>query len=145
MFGWFWRRVGRIGMPAGRRGLGRAGERHAAKLLKKAGYRILGRNVRVRSGEADLVCEAPDRQTIVIVEVKTRNPGESASAQGSHVPPEASVHAWKKRKLLEVARELASANTWQGRPLRIDIVAVEWQEGRRPPLVRHYPDIVMDT
>jgi putative endonuclease len=143
MLGWLWRRVGRIGMPRGTRDLGRAGERHAASLLKRAGYRVLGRNVRVRSGEADLVCEAPDGETIVIVEVKTRRPGQAASAQGASIAPEASVHAWKRKKLLEVSRELARANGWTGRPVRIDVVAVEWGEDRRPPVVRHFVDVVV--
>jgi putative endonuclease len=135
-------RLWKRGEPRDTRGLGRAGERHAAKLLKRAGYRILGRNVRVRNGEADLVCEAPDGDTIVVVEVKTRRPGAAESVQGAAVPPEASVHSAKRRKLLAVAETLVRANGWRGRPVRIDVVAVEWLEGHHPPAVRHYVDAV---
>ena len=50
--------------------LGRRGERIAAARLRREGYRILARNVRNRFGEIDLVAEAPDRRTVVVVEVK---------------------------------------------------------------------------
>lgn len=113
------------------RALGRAGERAAARLLKRAGYRIIGRNVRVRVGEADLVCIAPDRRTVVVVEVKTRR----ATAHGP--PPEANIHAHKRAKLLAVTRYLAKANGWHDRPVRIDVVAVEWPLKGRPTLRHH--------
>ncbi|MEX2219274.1 MAG: YraN family protein [Phycisphaerales bacterium] len=129
--------------PRDDRELGRLGERHAARLLRRAGYTVLGRNIRVPAGEADLVCLAPDRATIVIVEVKTRRPGAATSAQGSAVPPEASIHRGKQRKLLEVARSLSRANGWEGRAVRIDIVAIDWQEGQRPPVVRHFVDAMV--
>jgi putative endonuclease len=122
--------------------LGRRGERHAAGLLKRAGYRILGRNVRVKVGEADLVCLDPDGETVVIVEVKTRAPSAAASPQGAAVPPEASVHQWKRRKLLAVAQSLARANGWERRPLRIDIIAIDWPDDGRDPVVRHFVSAV---
>ena len=50
--------------------LGRAGERAAAQHLERLGYRIVARNHRTRYGEIDLI--AADRDTLVIVEVKTR-------------------------------------------------------------------------
>jgi len=116
------------------RALGRAGERAAARMLRRAGYRVIGRNVRCRAGEADIVCIAPDRRTVVVVEVKTRR------ATGGGPPPEANVHARKRAKLLAVTRYLARANRWEGRPVRIDVVAVEWPaEGARGrPVLRHH-------
>jgi putative endonuclease len=122
--------------------LGRAGERAAARLLRRTGHRILGRNVRLEIGEADLVCLGPDRFTIVIVEVKTRRRGAGLSVQGETVPPEASVHQHKRGKLTAVARALAAANGWKDRPIRIDIVAVEWPQGGGRPALRHLPDAV---
>lgn len=117
------------------RRLGRAGERAAAKLLRRAGYRVLGRNVRVRIGEADLVCEAPDRRTIVIVEVKTRR--TAAAGAAPQLPPEANVHRRKRAKLVSVTRYLAKANGWTDRPVRIDVVGVEWPP-RGKPVLRHH-------
>ncbi|HEV2095221.1 MAG TPA: YraN family protein [Chthoniobacterales bacterium] len=50
---------------------GARGEKLAAKFLRRAGYKILFRNFRGRSGgEIDLVCR--DDDTLVFVEVKTR-------------------------------------------------------------------------
>jgi putative endonuclease len=122
--------------------LGAAGERAAARLLRTSGYRILGRNVRVRIGEADLVCLAPDRRTIVVVEVKTRRRGTDRSLLGEIMPPEASVHQHKRRKLLSIARLLTRANHWEDRRIRIDVVAVEWTEGARRPVLRHHVNAV---
>jgi len=111
--------------------LGRAGERRAARYLKRHGYRVLGRNVRVSVGEADLVCEAPDKRTIVIVEVKTRRADVAET-----FAPETAVNPAKARKLLQVAQSLIKRNGWADRPVRIDVVGVVWPERGRPS-VRH--------
>lgn len=123
------------------RRLGRRGERAAASFLRRAGYRILGRNVRVRIGEADIVCEAPDRRTIVIVEVKTRSRGAGKSAKSESMLPEQSVHQHKRRKLYSIARLLARANGWTDRPVRIDVVAIEWPAAGGRPTLRHHTGI----
>ena len=132
------RALGKLRVPRSDKELGAAGERRAARLLKRGGYRIVGRNVRVPIGEADLVCLAPDRATIVVVEVKTRRRGAGLSVLGETVPPEASVHSQKRRKLRAVARSLTRANGWQGRAVRIDVVAVEWPSDGSEPVMRHH-------
>ncbi len=121
---------------------GRKGEKLAARLMKKAGYRILGRNVRVPMGEADLVCLAPDRQTIVIVEVKTRTQHPTASAT---IAPHANVHAHKRRKLRAIARWLIRKNHWQDRPVRIDVVSVQlFAKSAAKPQLEHLIGAVID-
>lgn len=55
--------------------LGALGEQLAAEHLERLGYAIVTRNHRTRFGEIDLV--AADRDTLVIVEVKTRGRGAS--------------------------------------------------------------------
>ncbi len=128
-----------LSRPSARDPLGPQGERAAARLLRQSGYRILARNVRVQGGEADLVCLAPDRRTIVIVEVKARRRGVSTSALSESTPPEASVHAKKRANLARIARTLARINGWTNRPLRIDVIAVEWPaEKRARPTLRHW-------
>lgn len=128
---------------AGRRDpLGPAGERCAARFLRRRGYRVLGRNVRVRAGEADLVCLAPDRRTRVIVEVKARRRTAGAPAASNTVAPEASVHEAKRRTLQAVANSLARLNGWRGQPMRIDVVAVEWSDSARKPSIRHFENAV---
>lgn len=103
------------------RNLGRAGERAAARWLSKRGYRVLARNMHVGVGEADIVCEAPDRRTIVIVEVKTRR---TRASDG--FAPEVAVGAAKSRKLVQVAQSLIKQRGWTDRPVRIDVAAVTW-------------------
>ena len=124
------------GGDAARRELGLKGEREAAGFLKTRGYRILQRNVRLAIGEADLVCLAPDRATVVLVEVKCRIrlPGGGPL----HHRPEDAITAAKRRKLAAIGRRLIRANGWQDRPVRIDAVAVEWPAGGGPAEVRHH-------
>jgi len=113
--------------------IGPAGERIAARRLKRRGYKVIARNVRANSGEVDLVCLAPDRATIVFVEVKTRRVEASGEVTQR---PERSVGARKQERLRRLAREVARKRGWTDRPLRIDVVAVEWP-ARGAPVVRH--------
>jgi putative endonuclease len=131
-------RPGRPG-EAGYRELGRMGERAAAGMLRSLGYSILGRNVRVPMGEADIVCRDCDRRTVVIVEVKTRLRREGAPDKSNAMLPEASITAHKRRKLLSIARHLTRANGWHECPVRIDVVAVEYdaRSGSRPTIRHH--------
>jgi putative endonuclease len=117
--------------------LGARGERAAAKFLARAGYSIIARNARTRVGEADLVCLAPDGRTIVIVEVKTRLAVEPGAAA---VPPEANITPHKRMKLLQVTRLLIAANNWRDRPVRIDVIAIEWPRNDGEPILRHHVD-----
>lgn len=126
-------------MVATHRSLGRRGERAAAGLLKKAGYRVLLRNARVPMGEADLVCLAPDRRTVVIVEVKTRL---CADGVAETIPPEVNITAHKRTKLAQIARHLAKANGWHDRPVRVDVVAVEWPRKGSRPVMRHHERVL---
>lgn len=130
---------GLLGKASRRDPLGPLGESIAARHLRRKGYRILGKNLRVRVGEADVLAIDPDGTTIVLVEVKTRRvrdvrPGEPAPLAP---PPEASVDAAKQAKLRAVLSCLVSANHWHNRPARIDVVAIEMGEDE-PRDVRHH-------
>lgn len=119
--------------------LGRDGERAAASYLRKQGYRIIARNVRVRAGEADIICRDP-AGGIVIVEVKARR---RRADQPASIAPEAAVHARKQRKLIAVARSLIRLNNWQRTPVRIDVIGVDWPpDSRGSPTIRHHQDAV---
>lgn len=121
--------------------LGRDGERLAARHLQRLGYRVLLRNHTTRVGEADLVCCGPDRHTIVIVEVKTR---AREKIDASSPPPEASITAHKRRKLLQVARAIRSERGWEDRPICIDVVAIDWPSRGRPT-IRHFTRAVTEN
>ncbi|MCB9844533.1 MAG: YraN family protein [Phycisphaeraceae bacterium] len=116
--------------------LGARGERAAARFLKRRGYRVLARNARTVAGEADLVCQGPQAQR-VIVEVKTR-----VRDPENPVPPEVNVTSRKRATLASIARHLARANRWDPATLRIDVVTVEYVPGRRAPEIRHILDAV---
>jgi putative endonuclease len=111
--------------------LGAMGEREAEQYLASRGYQPIGRNLRFRTGEIDLLCLAPDERTIVIVEVKAR-----ARSQGVF-RPEAAITEDKRRTLRRLASQVRSANGWVDRPIRIDVVAVELS-GEAGHEVRHY-------
>jgi putative endonuclease len=82
-------------MTYARLSLGRRGEDLVAARLERAGWGIVARNVRLPSGELDLV--ALDGGTLVFVEVKT------ASA-GTRLGPERPAHAVGPRKQLKLRR-----------------------------------------
>jgi putative endonuclease len=82
-----------------RQRLGRAAEELVAERLRGLGWRIVGRNVRLPSGELDLV--ALDGRTLVFVEVKA---GRVGAALGPERPADA-VGAKKQSRLRRLARE----------------------------------------
>jgi putative endonuclease len=75
--------------------LGRQAEQLVASRLERAGWRIVGRNVRLPSGELDIV--ALDGSILVFVEVK-------AGRAGAAVGPEKPAHAVGRRKQLKLRR-----------------------------------------
>lgn len=123
--------------------LGRCGERFAARYLKRAGYRVLARNARLKQGEADIVCECPERSDIVIVEVKTRLRGSGRSLQGEVIAPEASVGKQKRMTLNSIAKSLARANGWSRRRVRVDVVAIDWPARKGKPRLRHHVGVIV--
>jgi putative endonuclease len=82
-----------------RQRLGRAAEQLVAERLQRSGWRIVGRNVRLSSGELDLV--AVEGRTLVFVEVKA---GRAGTTRGPELPAHA-VGPRKQLKLRRLARE----------------------------------------
>jgi putative endonuclease len=122
-----WQRHPRASDP--RHKLGLRGEAAAEKYLKRQGYKILGRRLRTRLGELDLV--AVDGRTIVFVEVKTwhkpsgfDHPADAVTAQKQRQITRAATAFLKSRGLLEYAG-------------RFDIVAITWPEDSRRPKIEH--------
>lgn len=108
---------------------GKSGERAAARFLRKRGYRILGRNVRMGKDEIDILAFDPVDKVVVFAEVKTR----AFSHATYH--PEMNITFQKKRKMARAARRWMS-NRACLLGYRIDVLCVE---GRR--VVEHYVDI----
>jgi putative endonuclease len=109
-------------MTFARQRLGRGAERLVADRLARAGWRIVGRNVRLPSGELDLV--ALDGATLVFVEVKA---GSADATRGPELP----AHAVGRRKQLKL-RRLAREWVAEGRGpsgvagYRFDVVGVRF-------------------
>lgn len=104
---------------------GRRAEDLVAARLTAAGWRILDRNARFRSGEIDIV--AVESRALVFVEVKAARSGLGPCPQS----PELAVDPAKQRRL----RRLAAAWLARRRPpsrwveLRFDVVGVTFGAG----------------
>lgn len=102
--------------------LGRQGEDLAVSWMERRGYRILGRNVRTRLGEIDLV--AGRGQLVVIVEVKTRRSDEAGSPLESITP----IKAHRLRRMAEAY--MIDAGLAEDHDVRIDCIGIRM--GRMP-------------
>lgn len=102
--------------------IGKKGEDTAEKYLKKHGYRIIEKNYKSPSGEIDII--ALDNGTIVFIEVKTRRNDEFG-------PPELSVNATKRQKIIKSAFHFLAAKRIKDIPCRFDIVAITESPDRK--------------
>ncbi|MEO8495327.1 MAG: YraN family protein [Planctomycetota bacterium] len=109
--------------------LGARGERAAVRFLKRHGYVIVGRGVRDRIGEIDIV--AVDGKTIVFVEVKTR-----VSDDRGH--PAEAVDQDKQRQLTRVALSYLRRHDLLEHSARFDVVAVTWPADQKRPTIEHF-------
>ena len=110
-----------------RKDLGRAGEKAAAKFLKRAGHRILSRNYDAPGGELDLVTR--DGACIVFVEVKTRRDDDAAD-------PEINITATKQRHMMRAAQYWLRAHGEPESAYRFDAVSIVMPE-KGEPRIRH--------
>jgi len=106
--------------------LGVLGEQAALEYLKvREGYRIVATNLRVQLGRglankkitAEIDIIAYDGETLVFVEVKTRQSGEIA-------PPEAAVDLKKRRHIARAAIRYRYLMNVTAEPYRYDVVTV---------------------
>ena len=95
-------------------------------LLKKQGYRIIGRNVRLSYKEIDIIAE--DEKYILFVEVKTRS-----TDKHNYFRPADAVNARKQQNLLSAAamyiRSHLKENQFEKVP-RIDVAEVYVTDGK---------------
>ncbi len=84
------------------------------------GTSILARRYRRRGGELDII--ARDGETIVFVEVKTRE--DRAFGDGSEA-----VTPWKQRRMTHLANDFLARHRLVDRPCRFDVVAIHFASG----------------
>ncbi len=118
---------------------GRRGEDQATGRLTAAGWRILGRNVRIGRAELDIVAVDPGPPPeLVIVEVRFRSRRDFGLAE--------ETVSWQKRRVLRaaLARCLAAGRLPDGTSLprlaaRLDLIVVEPPAlSTGPPRMRHH-------
>ena len=97
-----------------RKNLGKSGEDLAESFLRHNDYKILGRNIRFKFGEIDIL--AKDGDDIVLVEVKTKTSDEFGE-------PIEEVDYFKKKKLYQLARALNQK--YPDKNIRIDVIGIK--------------------
>jgi putative endonuclease len=107
--------------PFAPRDLGVAGEKRAAWYYRLRGYRILGRNVRFRDGEIDLVVRRGN--AVAFVEVKTRQQLDAGE-------PFEAVDAAKERQLARLADRYLAARPLPKCEIRFDVISLYWTGAR---------------
>ncbi len=98
-----------------RQKFGEQGEALAVRRLKKEGYKIIETNYRTRLGEIDII--AKDKDTIVFVEVKTRNSVQFGSPKWAVTPK-------KQKKISMVALYYLKTANLDTAKARFDVVSV---------------------
>jgi putative endonuclease len=104
-------------MTQARQTLGKLGEDLACEELRKRGYAILDRRYRRRGGELDIV--ARDGQTIVFIEVKTREGCEYGAGAES-------VTRLKQSRMASIALDYVSRHKLTESPCRFDVVSIDF-------------------
>lgn len=94
--------------------------------------RLLARNLRLHTGEIDLLFRDPHSGQIVIVEVKAGTRDEP--------PPESHVNHAKQRKLITLAKELQRNPIYRETVIRFDVVGIVWPlDEKKPTRITHHP------
>ncbi|HZZ29726.1 MAG TPA: YraN family protein [Pirellulales bacterium] len=109
--------------------LGYLGERAVEKHLKRQGYKIVARGLRLRGGELDLV--AVENRTVVFVEVKTRRTAHFGL-------PQEAVDSRKQWRLTRAALFYLKRHGLLEYPARFDVVAVTWPHQAKRPTIEHF-------
>lgn len=92
-------------------------EKQAAGFLEKKGYKIIERNWTFLKAEIDIIARDPEKNELVIVEVKARK-------KDPLVLPELAVNKKKRRLLITAADEYIVSNEID-MDCRFDIISIE--------------------
>ncbi|WP_298859358.1 YraN family protein [uncultured Gimesia sp.] len=109
--------------------LGDKGERAAVRFLKRQGYSILARQYRTDLGEIDII--ALDRETVVFIEVKTRQ----SDFKGQ---PYEAVTRQKQSQLTRLASAFLKNHQLLNSPARFDVISILWPVQKSAPEIQHF-------
>ena len=121
--------------PNPRRALGDFAERVAVQHLEAKGYAIVGRNVRTREGEIDIIAQRDE--TLAFVEVRCRRGDRMGTAAESLSPA-------KQRRLVALAEAYGATHEDLPPGRRIDVIAVDLALDGRLLSLNHIEDAVWD-
>ncbi|HNX26051.1 MAG TPA: YraN family protein [Phycisphaerae bacterium] len=110
---------------------GPRGEKIACRFLRRAGFRILARNYRCPTGEADIIAVDAVADAIVFVEVKTRK-------SNAAVEPYSAVNADKKRRMKKIAAYYAQKHPVEDYTIRFDIISIVLPSDGQPKIEHIY-------
>jgi len=99
---------------------GKSGEDFAVNYLQKKGYKILARNFRSKFGEIDIV--AKEAETLVFVEVKTRN-------NKKYGLPYEAVNNRKLEKIKQIGEYYCLKMGIKKTKMRVDVLSLLTKEG----------------
>jgi len=105
---------------------GRRGEDEAVAFLKRNGYRVVGRNVRLACGELDIV--ARHGRALVFIEVKSRSSADKGL-------PEEAVGPRKRERIRRCAELYLAKTRWTGE-VRVEILSILFTD---PPAIEIIP------
>ena len=114
-----------------KREIGNIGERAAARLLRRTGYKILARNYVSVGHEIDII--ATDKFHTVFVEVKTRTLDENGEYS---TRPAAAVTPEKQRAIIATAKAYLAYNR-SGRRVRFDIIEIYLDKRKKVQRMLH--------
>ena len=110
---------------------GRRGEDIAHRYLQRAGIIIVARNYRMASGAGEVDLIGWEDETLVFVEVKSRQTEEYGA-------PDRAIGQQKEFSLLRAAREYARHAEVPWEKVRFDVVNIVFT---KPPSVMHFRDV----
>ena len=112
---------------------GKRGELLAAEYLAQKGYTILACNYRYGHAEVDIIARAPDFETIVFVEVKTRRTARFG------YPEEAAAKPRKQALIVEAAGNYLYVHQLDTE-YRFDVVSIILNPDDTPLEIVHFED-----
>jgi putative endonuclease len=112
--------------------IGRRGEKVAATYLTRAGYEILGTNIRTSYGEIDLLTRK--NNVLVFVEVKTRR----SATLGF---PEISITAKKFTHMVAAAEAYLQQHPEYKLDWQLDVIAIYYPKSNEAPQIAHFENV----
>jgi len=112
--------------------VGRYGEDLALEYLKKKGYKITDRNLKISYQEIDIIAKIKEK--IVLIEVKTRVSKYDNSAEEN----------FSRRKINNLIKALeiyTARNKINPENTRLDLITIDINKAKKIAKIKHYKDV----